>query len=312
MSLLNKCIITALTGFVVWMVLLQYGVFEFAKGKQIALDRFKDAKEIAKKRKRATQRLSIYAGVCNMFHSLILTEHTKDQHQYFIDRLDIRCEELNRKCTVEEVRGKHFCFTLACICLCPLVILNIIFIAIPLIGIGYFLFYPANMAAKIRDEDTLLQENFLDLYLLLYSKLRMGSRARLQSTVENYAEIRQSSLHVPDDEPMLKFSKHFLNLLSLYEDHVAVSMLRHSYRSAMIINFCNVAGQALQGIDNYDNLLTFKMSLEEQKVKIMRKKQQKILRSGERSIYLIYLILFIFIAVGWYSKLPMDMISDMF
>ena len=89
-------------------------------------------------------------------------------------------------------------------------------------------------------------------------------------------------------------------------------MLREVYHSATIINFCNVASQALQGIDNFDNLLTFKMQLVERKTNLMRKRQQAILRSGERSIYAIWVILIIFIAVGWYSKLPLGMFESMF
>ena len=76
------------------------------------------------------------------------------------------------------------------------------------------------------------------------------------------------------------------------------------YHSATIINFCNVATQALNGIENADNLLTFKMQLVERKTNLMRRNSQKILRKGERSIYAIWVILGIFIVVGWWSKLP--------
>ena len=80
--------------------------------------------------------------------------------------------------------------------------------------------------------------------------------------------------------------------------------LRDIYHSATIINFCNIASQSLQGVDNFDNLMTFKLQLVDRKTVIMRKRQQQILASGERSIYAIWVILFIFVVVGWYSKLP--------
>ena len=63
----------------------------------------------------------------------------------------------------------------------------------------------------------------------------------------------------------------------------------------------------MNGIENYDNLLTFKMQLVERKTELMRERSAKLVRSGERSIYAIYIILFIFIIVGWYSKLPTGM-----
>ena len=106
---------------------------------------------------------------------------------------------------------------------------------------------------------------------------------------------------------MLKLSRYLLNLLALYEDHVAIPKLREAYHSATIINFCNVATQSLNGVENADNLLSFKMQLVDRKTELMRKRQQKILQAGERSIYAIWIILFIFVIVGWYSKLPTGM-----
>ena len=151
---------------------------------------------------------------------------------------------------------------------------------------------------------SMTDDYFIDLYLLLYSKLRQGSRARLQGTVENYINTLDGQAKTDVSEVMLKLSRYLLNLLSLYEDHVAVPKLRDIYHSATIINFCNVASQALSGIDNFDNLLSFKMMLVERKTNVMRKRQQAILRNGERSIYAIWIILIIFVVVGWWSKLP--------
>ena len=127
----------------------------------------------------------------------------------------------------------------------------------------------------------------------MYSKLRQGSRARLQGTVENYIDSIQQASSTDVTKVMLKLAKYSLNLLSLYEDHVAVPKLKEIYHSATIINFCNVASQSLNGIDNYDNLLTFKMQLVERKTEVMRERSKQLVRKGERSIYCIYIILFI-------------------
>ena len=64
--------------------------------------------------------------------------------------------------------------------------------------------------------------------------------------------------------------------------------------------------------NNYDNLLTFKMQLVQRKTEVMRKRQEKILSQGRASIFAIWFILFIFIGVGWYSKMPTDMFKAMF
>lgn len=138
----------------------------------------------------------------------------------------------------------------------------------------------------------------------MYSKLKMGSRARLQNVVESYIDTVQNESDVKIRDTMAKLGRFMLNNLSQYEDHVAIPKLRERYKSATIINFCNVAGQALQGVDNADNLLTFKMQLIERKTIAMEKRSERIYMSGQRSIYLIWVILFFFVCVGWYSKLP--------
>jgi hypothetical protein len=48
-----------------------------------------------------------------------------------------------------------------------------------------------------------------------------------------------------------------------------VPKLREKYHSPVIVNFCNVATQSLQGIDNLDSLLTLKMELTRRKAQLM-------------------------------------------
>ena len=248
--------------------------------------------------------LDFYASITNIFRGLLLNDTQFYNHKYYIERLDLRSEVLNRRLTPEEVRGKYAAPFFFSLFLIPITVFFPAVLIITLICGGWFFTYQGMFKTRIRDEDEIIDDYFIDLYLLLYSKLRQGSRARLQSTIEQYVSTLETSVDTDVSKVMLKFSKYFLNLLSLYEDHVAVPMLRESYHSATVINFCNIAGQALNGVDNFDNLLTFRMQLVERKTNLMRRRQQKILRSGERSIYAIWIILFIFIAVGWYSKLP--------
>ena len=160
------------------------------------------------------------------------------------------------------------------------------------------------LSRKVLDENAIIDDYFIDLYLLLFSKLRQGSRARLQSTLDNYYFSLDNQAETEELKVMKKFVRHFLNLVALYEDHVAVMKIRELYPQATIINFCNIASQAMQGIDNYDNLISYKMQLIDRKRTIMKRKAEYLLAMGTRSIYLIWVILFIFILVGWYSKLP--------
>jgi hypothetical protein len=46
--------------------------------------------------------------------------------------------------------------------------------------------------------------------------------------------------------------------------------------------------------------------LVERKTEVMRKRSRALVRKGEMSIYAIYVILFIFVVIGFYSKLPSE------
>ena len=242
-----------------------------------------------------------------MFRGILMNELQYEKHNYWIQRLEIRSDKLDRLYTPEELRGKYAAPLLFTAMLIPLALINILFLVPLAIFIVKFILYPVTYNARIRDEDEIIDNYFIDLYLLLYSKLRQGSRARLQGTVENYIDTLQDTNTVEVKNVMLKLARYLLNLLSLYEDHVAVPKLKEIYHSATIINFCNVATQSLNGVENFDNLLTFKMQLVERKTELMRERSAAIVRKGEMSIYAIYIILFIFIIIGWYSKLPTGM-----
>ena len=227
-----------------------------------------------------------------------------ENNQFYIDRLDIRTKYLGRRYTVEEYRGKHALPFGLSLVLIPLVVKIPFILIVPIVAFIYLVGYQTLLKQEIQDEDEIIDNYFIDIYLLLFSKLRQGSRARLQTTLENYINTLEGQALTKENEVMLKFARYFLNLLAMYEDHQAVPKLRDIYHSATIINFCNIASQSLQGVDNFDNLMTFKLQLVDRKTVIMRKRQQQILASGERSIYAIWVILFIFVVVGWYSKLP--------
>jgi len=299
---MNTLIIVVATVYAVWIILGQFGVFEIASAPKRAVNNHKASTNIAQKRKREQSKLKFYSGVTDIFRGMLMNPIVEDNHQYYIDRLEIRSEPLNRLYTPDELRGKHAFPVIASLLLIPLGVFAPLFWLITLYCLFRFVTYQVIYKAKIRDEDQIIDNYFIDLYLLMYSKLKQGSRARLQGTVQNYIDTLEGQFDIDVQRVMLKLSRYLLNLLSLYEDHVAVPKLKDIYRSATIINFCNVATQSLNGIENWDNLLTFKMQLTVRKTDLMRKRSDKIVRSGERAIYAIWVILFIFVAVGWYAK----------
>lgn len=295
------------TAFAVYMILKQFGVFEIAKDTQKVASDISSSKKSVKKREFEKSKLAFYTGLVNTFRGLLMSDIQYEKHTYYINRLELRSNILGRLLTPEEVRGSKFAPFACSIVVIPLAIFKPVLFMIPFLAFAYFVTYELKLDAKIRDEDAIIDDYFIELYLMMYSKLKQGSRARLQGTVENYIDTLQSAVSTEVRDTMLKLGKCLLNLLSLYEDHVAVPMLKEIYHSATIINFCNVASQSLNGIENFDNLLTFKMQLVERKTEMMRKRSKAIVRKGEMSIYAIYIILVSFVLIGWYSKLPSGM-----
>ena len=297
-------IIVMCTIFTVVQILRLYGVFEINTKPRKVVSNIEDERKVRKKRRREQKLLNTYSSFANMFRGILLTPLTVENNQFYIDRLDIRTKYLGRRYTVEEFRGKHALPFGLSLVLIPLVVKIPFILIVPIVAFIYLVGYQTLLKQEIQDEDEIIDNYFIDIYLLLFSKLRQGSRARLQTTLENYINTLEGQALTKENEVMLKFARYFLNLLAMYEDHQAVPKLRDIYHSATIINFCNIASQSLQGVDNFDNLMTFKLQLVDRKTAIMRKRQQQILASGERSIYAIWIILFIFVVVGWYSKLP--------
>ena len=301
---MNTFIIVLCTTYTVFQILRMFGLFEFNRKPQKVVNVIEDARKSKAKRQREQKLLNLYSTFTNMFRGILLTKYCEERHKFYIDRLDLKTKYLGRKYTPEEYRGKKALPMVLSLLVIPLGVFNTWFLLIPIVTVVRFVTYQTILKQKILDEDTVIDNNFIDLYLLMFSTLRQGSRARLQGILENYIDTLEFQSKSNETEIMLKFSRYFLNLLALYEDHQAVPLLRNSYKSATIINFCNIASQSLQGIDNFDNLITFKMQLIERKTVVMRKKADALVRNGERSIFAIWVILFIFVIVGWYSKLP--------
>ena len=301
---MRTAIIVIATAVAVYEILRLTGVFEFTGRHQKVVTSITATKKKARKKQFETAKLGLYSWICNTFRGILLPPSVEEDHDFYIKRLDIRSEILDRQLKPEELRGKYATPLFFSLILLPIAVFQPMVLAVNVGCVLYLAMYPATLNARIRDEDEVISNNFLDLYLLMYSNLKQGSRARIQGVLQNYIDTLGTVGNVETKRVMLKFAQYFLNLLSLYEDHVAVPMLKDVYRSAVVINFCNVATQSLNGIENFDNLLTFKMQLVERKTNIMRKNSLEIVKKGERSIYAVYAILFIFIVVGWYSKLP--------
>lgn len=289
--------------YIAYFILKKFGVLEGTVNVDDTTEKIKKDKDNLKMRDFEKMKLEIYSSFCEYFKGIVLPEAKRIDFKYYIARLNIRSEALGRLYTPEELMGKFmFVAVLGVLCI-PV---GFYFKPAFFVSIGLLVYCVSRepmMKQHIRDDDEIIDLYFIDLYLLLYSKLRQGSKARLGVTVESYIDTLTTATDYEMKRVMLGLSQFLLNNLSMYPDHEAVPKLRERYRNATIVNFCNVASQALQGIDNADTLLTFKMNLVERKTKAMRLKAQKLRVKAEMSIYAIYVILFVFIIISWASKI---------
>lgn len=299
-----KIFIWLVTAFAVYNILYLFGLFEYNTRPSKTLTEVKVKRKSNRAKKREKFILGLYSTSVELFRAIFLPDSLRIKHEYYIQRLELRAKHMGRLLTPEEVRGSRVFPLLVSLFVIPIALFYPLVLLIPILATINLFTYQTIYSAKINDEDEIIDNYFIDLYLLLYSILRQGSRARLKGTIENYINTLETTKETRESQVMLKFSKYFLNLLSFYEDHVAVPHLRDNYHSATIINFCNIATQSLNGVENFDNLITFRMQLTERRTNVMRERQKKILEKGNRSVLAIWLLLFIFIAVGWYSKLP--------
>lgn len=292
------------TTFCVVRILQIYGVFERSKGVDELAKDIKDRKRNQENIEFEKWILGMFESICRVFKPLVLPESKYNSYKFYIDRLDIRSEVLDRPYTPEELKGKDLCIFLLGIVFIPLALVFPIVMVVTGLCTFKYVMGETLLKQKVADEDKVIDDHFIDLYLMLHPKLKKGSKARLAPTVDTYVKALDVTEDVEVAKVMRKFGMFFLNNLSLYEDHIAVPKLRERYRSATIVNFCNVATQALQGVDNEDILISTRMELIRKKKIRATELAQKRADKAKRSIILIFVNLGIFIVLSWISKLP--------
>lgn len=161
-------------------------------------------------------------------------------------------------------------------------------------------------SAKISSADEYLEQEFPDMFIVLYSRLVKGTSTRLAPTLRDYLASLDSVELTKSKKVMKGFITDLRNNIEIYgDDSLAITNLRIKYRSAIVVNFCNLASQALSGVDNYDKLLSFKIELNSKKVAMMDAKATKLVQWGSRAVWVVYALLFQFILLSWVAKLSL-------
>ena len=298
-------IMAALVLIMLFIILSQYNFLGKRKGKAKTKKEVEKDKELAQKRSFYLRILSFCESVCNNF-GVKPSDVKIEKFNFYIGRAHISISAIERNLRPKELIGffKIIKFVLCFAGLFFTVLTGSKLFLILLASLFIDTIFELLMEGVISDEDKEIEEDFPDLYLLLYSRLIKGTNTRLAPVLDDY--IR--SIDTIDGEQSHKAIRNYVMTLrkniELYgDDSLAIHNMRGIYRSAMIVNFMNLAVQSLKGVDNREKLLAFKMELTQKKLESMKEKAEKMVEKGQRVILLIYVILAEFVVLSWVAKL---------
>ena len=234
--------------------------------------------------------------------------------KYLLERNNVQVKALDRGIKPEEVVGIFRFIQMLVIVITIFVVsftLNFTFAALAL-GIFIPNLYTIYLKGVIAVEDEQLEIDFPDLYLLLYSRLKKGAHTQLDPTIRDYIRSLNDMYGVGQGHIAIRrFCSRFSANVDVFGDEIrSIKNLREYYRSPTVVNFCNLAIQALTGVDNREKLLTFKQELAEERRVRMDLKAAALVRSGTRAINIIYVILFEFIVLSWVSKVDLSLFNN--
>lgn len=313
MSFITFFLVVVLVSYCIYMARF-YGLWGLGKGTKKAKEDTKEAEVIAKKRTRATKILTFFVTVSDKLGRGLQHRSSyglQKDLRYRITRLNLRVKILNnRTVTMQELHGMLLFSQLFGLFLTVLALITSGF-AIWAWGFVIIILTPQIFRGLtniiIRDQDTKLENDFPDLYFLLYNRLKLGAHANIRPTLNAYLVSLDLLEGKRDVTIIRKFVTDLLANMDLYADEMrAILSLRDTYTSVMLINFCNLAVQSLRGVNNKDKLLSFKIELTKISNDRMEKVAQKRILRGTRATYLVYVILVQFIILSWASKLGLS------
>jgi hypothetical protein len=277
-----------------------------SKGTKKAKEDVRLEKSMLKRRKKTLTFLARCEWVSKNI-GLSLSEYKQADYRYKIDRLRWNIKILNRNIKPTELTGiiKMLQLGGSFIGVMGFVMTNSLFFGVFILFTLAPLVFHLYASSVIEDEDAKLERDFPDLFIILYSRLTQGSKVRLAPTLKDYL-ISLDVVGTGDttNKAIKNFVLDLRNNIEIYgDDGMAVMKLRDKYTSVMIVNFSNLAVQALNGVDNKDKLLAFKIELNHKRIEQMKARADKIVARGSKAIWFVYIILFQFIVLSWIAKL---------
>lgn len=145
----------------------------------------------------------------------------------------------------------------------------------------------------IKQQDNNIDNDFADVYLLLYCKLIKGTNAHISGVLTDYLKICDLTMRPDEHKDIRKFVSTLVTNISVVSDEtVALLRMRELYRTATVVNFCNVATQALRGADMADKLLQFKLDLLQHTKLVAERDAKARAEKAQYAIYAVWVILF--------------------
>lgn len=290
--------------FFVLFITKQNNMWGTKKGTSNTKIEVKKDKDYTKRRNVSLWCLNKCDSVCKNFGFYPSAEKI-EKYKFNINRVRVIAPYTDRVFTPTELLGlfKIVKFLCCFIAIFFTVITNNKIFLIFLVGLGINYVFEIIMETLIMAEDAEIEQDFPDLYMILYSRLMRGTSIRLAPTLDDYLKSIDVVYGEESHKAMRKFVMELRKNIEIYgDDSMAVHKMRDTYRSAMLVNFFNLAIQSLRGVDNRDKLLAFKMELSQKKLEAMTAKANALVAKGQKAVMLIFIILGQFIVLSWVAK----------
>lgn len=223
----------------------------------------------------------------------------------YIQRLDMRIPVVHSPLSAKQLKGIFKALNILglFIVTAGLLITGSVFSLLGLLFIFSNKVFTTIASMIIADRDKNIEDNFPDLYFSLYPYLTKGVEVRLTNGLREFLKARDTPRGKSEMKYLLIFVEDFLRLIDLYNDDIkALKELRNKYTFVTFVNFSNIAAQALDGIDNRDKLLNFRIELQRKNKARIEDNANKKVQWGVRSTYIIMAIMFQFIGIMVYLK----------
>lgn len=287
-------------------ILTKFGVFTTNQSAKKLKEEQQSYNKIQKQRKQTQDILSALDGFADKVGGGIST-NAQYAWDFRILRLMQPIESVGRKMTSKELVGllrliQFLCVSIGCAAFC--ITFNVFFVIFIVIGVSLPTVVASICDMQIAEQDKAIERDFTDFYLLVHSRLLKGTQAHISNTLTEYLNICDTTMPVNEYKELREFVSYLRSSISIMGDEVkALNQVREKYHSATVTNFCTLATQALQGVDNQDRLLTFKVELIARQKAQVRAVAQKRAEKAMKAIFAIWVILAEFVVVVMVTRL---------